>query len=372
MHDSCVILLGLAMMTWTVKGHRSRSASSGTLSVREPSSPYSSHVDSPDDPSEGSASDSLRERLFLFGTLCEVVVTELKTTPALVAVGTFAESQSRLELAQQWFEAAMNAPHRLADSARMKALPVVSQRQLSDALQTAELTVQPLLQRLQDKGSWPVSMALVESGVSTVADLVSMLVELGWIDSPTFESRVRRLATRLASSELRESVDKIKQTEHEVAEAAGSVGSNSLALAFTRYSDQQRSSARLWMTFSVAGLLAVAVIGGLMLRPDLSWQQMIAHLVIALPLAGVAAYAARESSRHRETSQWASRLAAQLLSLGPFSERLSEAGREKLWDSFGSYVFGPYAGATENQLHTVPPELVRAMTDLVKVGRGGG
>lgn len=204
--------------------------------------------------------------------------------------------------------------------------------------------------------------AVVESFVSELAR---------WIRDEGFRIEWTKLRTASAVEQIQSSAEQIKKTERDVAVAAGTVATGSLAVAFESYTTAQAVSARWWMSFSVIAVAAVVVVGVLLLRaPDPTWQQTVAHLVIALPTAGVAAYGARESSRHRESSQWAQRVAAQLKVIGPYVDRLPESEQNALWTGFGRYIFGPYAAApVENQLQAVPPELLKALTDLVNASK---
>lgn len=214
--------------------------------------------------------------------------------------------------------------------------------------------------------------------LSALADATGMLG--GLIDSIAplipnnangFQDKWLRLSSANALEQIQSSADQIKRTEHEVAVSAGIVAAGSMATSFDSYTTAQAVSARWWMAFSVIALAAVVTVGVLLLRAqDPSWQQTVAHLVIALPAAGVAAYGARESSRHRESSQWARRVSAQLKAIGPYVDRLPEAEQNALWSGFGKYIFGPYAASpVENQLQTVPPEILKALTDLVKASK---
>ena len=84
-------------------------------------------------------------------------------------------------------------------------------------------------------------------------------------------------------------------------------------------------------------------------------------------MLGAAPYCARESSRRREAARWGKQLAAQLQALGAYAERLdSELGAE-LWAHFGRYIFGPHTpGRADNQLNSLPPELIQAVVNAVK------
>jgi hypothetical protein len=64
----------------------------------------------------------------------------------------------------------------------------------------------------------------------------------------------------------------------------------------------------LWLGAAVPLFAAtVAVALTVLNQPgeSFSWYSLASHLLIALPCLGLAAYCAREFSRHRELAQWA-------------------------------------------------------------------
>jgi hypothetical protein len=98
---------------------------------------------------------------------------------------------------------------------------------------------------------------------------------------------------------------------------------------------------------------------------------LVSHLLIALPCLGLGAYCAREWSRHRERAQWARRLAVQLKSVSAFTARLDDGPGMALLAQFGTYVFGHHPmGKDDNQVQPVPPELWKALADVIR-SRGG-
>jgi hypothetical protein len=164
----------------------------------------------------------------------------------------------------------------------------------------------------------------------------------------------------------------IQATAKNVAEAAGLVGIGALAESFVEYAADQGAQANRWLAGTLAAVLAVVAVGVWLLvsaNSTAGYQlgQTVSHVVIALPVLGAAAYSARESSRHREAAQWGRQLVAQLRAIGAYADALDDDRQGELWAHFGRYVFGPHApGRADNQLHSIPPELVEAVLNAAK------
>jgi hypothetical protein len=140
--------------------------------------------------------------------------------------------------------------------------------------------------------------------------------------------------TRIADESTR--VTKVRRTQQET---VGKTAESELAKDFASYAGRQMVASIVW--FVIASILTAAtVFVAFQLLGALSvvtWQSVVGHILIALPLLGFAAYCARESSRHREGSRWAGRLGVQLRSVSAYCDRLDEEDRKALLSHFGKY-----------------------------------
>ncbi|MBA8793670.1 hypothetical protein FHX74_001275 [Friedmanniella endophytica] len=172
----------------------------------------------------------------------------------------------------------------------------------------------------------------------------------------------------LTASRVVADADAVSRARAATEESAGSVAESELAQQFAGYQVAQLRASWGWLIVSVFALAATVgvALAALNQSVGLGWQSYVSHLLVALPCLGLAAYCSREASRHRQASQWAGRLAVQLKSVGAFTGRLSNESRDAVLTSFGHYVFGPHSVSDDNQIQSVPPEIVKAVADAIK------
>lgn len=151
-------------------------------------------------------------------------------------------------------------------------------------------------------------------------------------------------------------------------ESIGATSESELAREFADYANHEMRSGYGWLVTTVLLVIGTVVLTFriLNLAEPLSWQSFTSHLIIALPCVGLAAYCAREASRHRESARWSARIAVQLKSVSAYTARLDQSSKDVLLSAFGLYIFGPHSKNDENQLHAVPPEFWKIATDALK------
>jgi hypothetical protein len=178
------------------------------------------------------------------------------------------------------------------------------------------------------------------------------------------------LQASAAAQEVLSNAAAVSQAKIAQQETAGEVAESELAKEFAAYGNRQEQRGFLWLGGAImlfASTVAIALTVLKQVGQSFDWYSLAAHLLIALPCLGFGAYCARESSRHRELAQWARRLAVQLKSVGAFTARLDDDSRLTLLAQFGSYVFGPHQpGKDDNQVQPVPPEIWKAVADLIR------
>jgi hypothetical protein len=177
------------------------------------------------------------------------------------------------------------------------------------------------------------------------------------------------IAARLTRSIAGDAVQSARDAQRG-RESVGRISESSLAAEFGAFSRTHTRNGIYWLVGVVLLLGTTVYLGFSALDGDLtggSWEDLIRHLLVALPCLGLAAYSARESSRHREAARWASRLAVQLKSISAYSSRLQPDSQNDVLASFGRYVFGPHgANGEDNQLNAVPPEVWAAVVEVAK------
>jgi len=140
-------------------------------------------------------------------------------------------------------------------------------------------------------------------------------------------------------------VQAIEEAKTRVEEILGIVGEEALVGTYSRNADKDRREANRWRWIALAAVAATAGVGIWIVvsaaAPGMHWDLVVAKLALALPIAGAAAYAARQSSEHRHSQREAEHIALQLAALRPYLNDLAEAGqRDQLLAAIAQRLFG--------------------------------
>ena len=232
------------------------------------------------------------------------------------------------------------------------------------------------LQQAMDDSHRPLGY-LIDTRRQLTAKLASAIETARSEIAPRFGEEASRvlseLAMDLASVTALDAMDDLAaaaEAKTALQETAGDLAESELAKEFAGYGDLQQRTGYAWLVAAIALFGVALVVGAMLLRQTgqaFDWYSFATRLLIALPCFGLAAYCARESSRHRELAQWARRIAVQLKSVGAYTARLDDVSRLSLLSQFGSYVFGPHhPGRDDNQIQPIPPELWKALADVIR------
>lgn len=131
------------------------------------------------------------------------------------------------------------------------------------------------------------------------------------------------LAQRQAFDEVEERLAEIRRMEMESAALVGSIGLAGAAELYHEQGHRQRRAAEILRGLTVfAALAAVAVAVMATAGTEPTVESLIGNLFASLLLAGLAAYLARQSERHRAREGHASALHLDLMAFSPFIEAL--------------------------------------------------
>jgi hypothetical protein len=135
-----------------------------------------------------------------------------------------------------------------------------------------------------------------------------------------------------STSTVNASVDEIRRMEEESAALVGAIGLAGTAERYGEEVTEQRTAADIWrrVTVGLAGLAAIGVvIVAVTLGHNPKWEDFIGKLSASAIIGGGAAYAARQSARHREREERARNFQLELTAFSPFIEPLSKEQREE-------------------------------------------
>lgn len=197
----------------------------------------------------------------------------------------------------------------------------------------------------------------------------SLLARLDSLES-SVESRALVLETLATRNEAVRVLTETKQ-------AAGQTATLALSEHFGNFARQERRSANTLRLLATFNLVGISLIAGYLILANPGETATIAgeltRIVIILPLAVLAGYFGRESSRHRATANWASELEVQLMTLEAFIAPLDEDEQRLYRSSLGARVFSAHLPA-ESRTETSPnllsetASLLEAIASITRVG----
>lgn len=175
-----------------------------------------------------------------------------------------------------------------------------------------------------------------------------------------------------AVESAQEAAEVAQRASNAARQAAGEKGAAKLGDHFAKVATRENRLASQWTAFTIAAIVAVVGIGGLVLRQsseEQRWAEALVHLAIVLPIIGLASYTARIARHHRMYARWSDTAAVQIESIAAFAEQLSEEPREQLILSLGQSVFASPAFSDDprtEHISAIPADLVDALKALVE------
>lgn len=155
--------------------------------------------------------------------------------------------------------------------------------------------------------------------------------------------------------------------------ASGETAQSALGNHFSRIADRERRWAFGWTVVTIAAVVAVVLIGLRIVSVAVSeeWQKTLFHLVLVLPILGLASYTATVAKTHRQLERWATTAYVQIRSVGAYSDLLPRSGgnREQLIMDLGQTIFGTPAFGEDpkgERISAVPADLLDALKDIAK------
>ncbi|MEV7801104.1 hypothetical protein AB0O14_18635 [Microbacterium foliorum] len=182
------------------------------------------------------------------------------------------------------------------------------------------------------------------------------------------QATLRSAAVKL-NAELQESATKAK-------DAAGIVGTSSLATYFGRYANRENRLANWFRFFALAGFvaaLAFALIFGngansVFVTFEDEWTALAFKVAGALGIGGIAAYLARQSGQHRRMANWARSTEVQLQSFPALIEPLGYDQQADMYSLLARRVLAApperASGSADDSVGAV--QLIDVLTSVLK------
>lgn len=155
-------------------------------------------------------------------------------------------------------------------------------------------------------------------------------------------------AVREAIQNDKNSVEKAKTRVEEI---LGIVGEEALIGEYSKNATRDRSTADLWRWITAGSiLLAILATGWLALaasRTGTNWHELLAKIVLAASLSGLAGYSAQQSSEHRKAQRMSETMASQLAALKPYLKDMGDPIKgDDVLSEVARKLFGPIEGGT--------------------------
>ncbi|WP_125787302.1 hypothetical protein [Amycolatopsis sp. WAC 01375] len=172
--------------------------------------------------------------------------------------------------------------------------------------------------------------------------------------SPDFNNFISSWTSLLQIEDIRSSVEnageKVEQVLDASRKAAGQVAENSLSLHFKKVTDRERTIANKFRWIAV-GLLALTGVANFYLTkvsPGVT-AAIFDRLLFSVPALLLAAYFARESSKHRHVSHDAEQVEVRLLTIDAYVASLEQEAQDELRAEFGKQIFSVENTGTKDE-----------------------
>lgn len=202
------------------------------------------------------------------------------------------------------------------------------------------------------------------------ADLIiSRARTLGQQASSLQDQASLRSATVKLNAELQDSATKAK-------DAAGIIGTSSLATHFGTYANREADSADAFRVSALVGFGAALVFAlvfgngakGLLFAFESEWTALAFKAAGTLGIGGIAAYLARQSGQHRRMANWARSMEVQLQSFPAFIEPLEYEQQAEMYSLLARRVLTapPEKAGGSSEDSVVAAQLIDVLTSVMK------
>jgi hypothetical protein len=206
----------------------------------------------------------------------------------------------------------------------------------------------------------------------------SQLLDLPNIYRVTLPQNVSQQFVRLELEKISQARQSVDETKKDVEEAASVVGQANLAHAFEERMVIENTQADRWTRWvlSFVALGIILPVGFITVEQAVgapsSPMALALRALIGLPLFGLAAWAGRISSQHRETERYLALLGSQVKTINAYSANITDAqAKQELLMHLGMRAFSDPALATRDKgkVAAVPVELVPLLDKAMDIAK---
>ncbi len=178
------------------------------------------------------------------------------------------------------------------------------------------------------------------------------------------------LLVEMLSKQANDLVGKLEEKKKEASDLVQIIGNIGITGNYQKIANQEQEAADTWRKYAIILMLGmvVAVSATILLSIEngFDWKMVVFRLMATVVLVIPAAYAARESSRHRSLENLNRKAELELASLDPYLEKLPEEKRHAIKESLTEKFFGLNSSPSQNEEHASIASLLEIIKLAVK------
>lgn len=185
----------------------------------------------------------------------------------------------------------------------------------------------------------------------------------------SFSDQNKQFVEKLSkqASELVEILEVKKKEASDLVQIIGNIG---ITGNYQKIANQEKEAADTWRMYAIILMLGMvaSVSATILLSIDtgFDWKIVVFRLMATVVLVIPAAYAARESSRHRNLENLNRKAELELASLDPYLEKLPEEKRHTIKESLTGKFFGLNSSQVQDEEHASVASLLEIIKLAVK------
>lgn len=123
----------------------------------------------------------------------------------------------------------------------------------------------------------------------------------------------------------------------------GIVSQDALISDYSKNAKHEWISSLVWQIIAAGAIITAIIVAWLLAHDagsDTAWQKLVTKLTIVAALGGLATYAAKQATEHREAQRQSEHMSLQLSAVRPYLEDISESQRDTLLIKLAENFFG--------------------------------
>jgi hypothetical protein len=240
-----------------------------------------------------------------------------------------------------------------AEKAKIQQISIDFKNQLETAATTHQASLQGAINEFSNKND------------AQSKELVAKFEAL----QKSFSEQNKQFTDKL-SIQANKLVETLEEKKREASDLVQIIGNIGITGNYQKNANQEKESADTWRQYAILLMLgmvfAVSATIFVSLDNDFDWKMVVFRLMATFILVIPAAYAARESSRHRTLENLNRKAELELASLDPYLEKLPEEKRHAIKEKLTEKFFGLNPSQIQNDQQVSATSLLEIIKLAVK------